>query len=102
MQRKGFVESVNPATGESIERYRLESLEQCERRARKAETAFKAWRDLPIAERCGHIGRLAHVLRSRKNEFSRRITTEMGKTIVQSEAEVEKCAMAMKRTPRSG
>ena len=94
MQKKGFIESVNPATGETIDSYRLESLELCDRKARKAEAAFQAWSELPVGERCARIGRLARVLRAERSEFSRLITTEMGKTIIQSEAEVEKCATA--------
>lgn len=89
-----FIESVNPATGETISSYRLESTDHCLRKVKQASSAFESWGALPIWERADYIGRLAGALRSKKGRYARIITTEMGKTITQAEAEVEKCAWA--------
>ena len=90
--QKGFIESVNPATGEVVSRYRLESTEQALRKVKLAGSAFDGWSSLRVGERAEYVARLAPALRSRKTEYARIITAEMGKTISQSEAEVEKCA----------
>jgi succinate-semialdehyde dehydrogenase/glutarate-semialdehyde dehydrogenase len=92
MPARDFVESVNPSTGETIARYRLESTEQCVKKAKSAARAFENWRSLSTGERNDHVKKLARVLRNRRNEFAKLMTAEMGKTITQSEAEVEKCA----------
>jgi acyl-CoA reductase-like NAD-dependent aldehyde dehydrogenase len=58
-----------------------------------ARSAFEAeWRETSIEARVDYLRKLAKVLRQRKGEYARIITSEMGKPISQSEAEVEKCA----------
>lgn len=86
------VVTVNPATGEKSGRYRLLNLEEVNEKLRKANTAFSLWKDVDISERASRFLKLASALRSRKKDFARLITEEMGKPINQSEAEIEKCA----------
>jgi acyl-CoA reductase-like NAD-dependent aldehyde dehydrogenase len=88
-----FVETVNPATGEKIGRYRTHSREEVIRKARKAASVFEStWKKLSIEERSNYMRRLAKALRNKKDVYSTLITKEMGKPISQSVAEVEKCA----------
>jgi acyl-CoA reductase-like NAD-dependent aldehyde dehydrogenase len=47
---------------------------------------------VPFKTRAEHMRQAAQVLRRRKAEFARSMTLEMGKPIVQGEAEAEKCA----------
>ncbi len=90
---QSFVVTVNPATGEKIARYRMHSEAEATRRARKARSAFEAmWMKSSIKERSDHLRGLAKALRKKKREYSILITSEMGKPISQSSAEVEKCA----------
>jgi acyl-CoA reductase-like NAD-dependent aldehyde dehydrogenase len=87
------IQSVNPATGEVLSSYEMFTQEEALDSARKAhETYFSKWRKLPIVERAEYFKKLASVLRSKKSEFARIMTLEMGKPISQAEAEVEKCA----------
>ncbi|RUW19638.1 NAD-dependent succinate-semialdehyde dehydrogenase, partial [Mesorhizobium sp. M1A.F.Ca.IN.020.06.1.1] len=51
-----------------------------------------AWRKLPIARRCRLLAGMARVLRAGKSRYAAMITREMGKPIVEAEAEIEKCA----------
>ncbi len=88
-----FVETVNPATGEKIGRYKMHSRAEAIRRASKAASAFESkWKRLSVEERSEYLRSLAKALRSKKEEYSALITKEMGKPISQSVAEVEKCA----------
>ena len=87
-----FVETVNPANGEKIARYELLSIEEALSITKKVHGSFGSWSGLSLEERCGHLKNLGRALRSRKSEYAKIMTAEMGKPISQSEAEVEKCA----------
>jgi succinate-semialdehyde dehydrogenase/glutarate-semialdehyde dehydrogenase len=54
--------------------------------------AFIEWRHTSFAERSAIIQKAAAILRARKDEFARLMTEEMGKTLDEGRAEVEKCA----------
>ncbi len=54
--------------------------------------AFERWRGTGMAERASLYGRLAGTLRERSEPLARLATCEMGKTIGEARAEVEKCA----------
>ena len=89
------IQTVNPATGEKTASYELYSEEKTLAIAKKAREVFATkWRHFPIAEREQYLKYLAGRLRSKKSELAKIMTVEMGKPIVQAEAEVEKCAWA--------
>ena len=60
----------------------------------QADAAQKAWSVTPLAARVAHIRKLGEVLRARREGLARLATMEMGKPIVQAEAEIDKCAHA--------
>ena len=86
------IQSINPATGQVLETFTAPTAADVERALATAHRAFGAWRDVPFATRTQHMQKAASILRGRKAEFARTMTLEMGKPIVQGEAEVEKCA----------
>ena len=86
------IQSVNPATGEVVDTFAPTSPAEVERALSGAHAAFLEWRGVPVAERAASMRSAARGLRARKDEFARTMTVEMGKPIVQGEAEVEKCA----------
>jgi acyl-CoA reductase-like NAD-dependent aldehyde dehydrogenase len=86
------MESVNPATGEVIERFEPFGRDQVERALAQAYDAGQEWRETSSAEHGALLRRVAGVLRARKADLARTITREMGKVIGEAEAEVEKCA----------
>src|SRR5213593_2234370 len=57
-----------------------------------AHAAFLQWREVPFARRAQRMREAAQILRTRRAEYARTMTLEMGKPIVQGEAEVDKCA----------
>jgi acyl-CoA reductase-like NAD-dependent aldehyde dehydrogenase len=88
------IQTVNPATGEKLASYELFSEEKTIGVARNARAVFEKWRKLPAGERADYLKKLAAALRSKKKDYARTMTMEMGKPITQAEAEVEKCAWA--------
>src|SRR5262245_59101154 len=87
------IQSVNPATGEIIETLEPTSPQETERILAGAHSAFLEWRTRPFAQRAALMHAAARELRARKAEYAATMTREMGKPIVQAEAEVEKCAL---------
>lgn len=86
------VQSINPFTGEVIQSFQPLTEEEVVTSAARAQNAFQAWRNVPIADRCCLLERASEVLLSRKSELAQTITAEMGKPVSQSLAEIEKCA----------
>src|SRR5213594_359025 len=86
------IESLNPATGEVLETFREIGREDVERMLAAAHAAFLEWRDARYAARAKNMRQAATILRTRKLDYARLMTLEMGKPIVQGEAEIEKCA----------
>jgi succinate-semialdehyde dehydrogenase / glutarate-semialdehyde dehydrogenase len=86
------LQSVNPATGEVLETFTQASSRELDGILARSHAAFLEWRNVPFKTRAELMHRAAQVLRRRKAEFARSMTLEMGKPIVQGEAEAEKCA----------
>ena len=87
------LESINPATGELLERFRELSTAQVEASVLKAHKAFCSWRQTGFSERARPLLRVAGRLRSEKEALARLMTLEMGKPILQAISEIEKCAL---------
>lgn len=88
------IETRNPATGEVLRTYERHDRTAIDARLDAAVAAQRRWRGTPFEERAARLRAAAEVLRARKSEWSAIMTAEMGKPIVQAEAEVEKCAVA--------
>jgi succinate-semialdehyde dehydrogenase/glutarate-semialdehyde dehydrogenase len=88
------IESLNPATGELLERFEEWSAERVGEVVAAVDRAASDWRSVPFAQRGALMRRAAGVLRERKDEYARTMTVEMGKPIGEARAEVEKCAWA--------
>jgi acyl-CoA reductase-like NAD-dependent aldehyde dehydrogenase len=86
------IQSINPATEEVIETFEPHTNAQVNQALDEAHNAFLSWRETTFAERGAVLHRVATYLREHKAELARLATLEMGKPIVESEAEVEKCA----------
>ena len=86
--------SVNPASGESIATYEPHGPAQIEERLERAVRGFEGWRATPLAERTAALARAADVLDAHRERYAQLITSEMGKPLAQSRAEVAKCATA--------
>ncbi len=86
------IQSLNPATAEVLETFEETSARQIDDILTRAQAAFTAWRAQPFSHRAALMRAAGQELRARKSEYALTMTREMGKPIVQAEAEVEKCA----------
>src|SRR6266699_1402706 len=99
---KRWIETINPANGKVLRRFRASTRTDVEKSVEKARKAFEKWRELPPAMRADFLQRAAKILRSRKDQLGRIMTLEMGKTIKESVPEVGKCAWALEYFAENG
>jgi acyl-CoA reductase-like NAD-dependent aldehyde dehydrogenase len=100
---RNMIETINPATGEKIAAYPLIAAEKAMDTARKANDVYRhKWSVLGVSDRASYIGAIAKSLRAKKAEYAKIITQEMGKPIVQSEIEIEKCAWTAEVLAKNG
>ena len=86
------LQTVNPATGAPGRSYEPNSIEDAHEAAAAARKAFLDWRRTSLDDRAAIVRKAAEILRARKDEFARLMTLEMGKTLDEGRAEIEKCA----------
>ncbi len=87
------MESINPATGELLGRFETWDQATLDEVVTQAGYQFKDWSQLtPIEDRCVMMKRVADVLRDDSEQLAELITLEMGKTFVEAQGEIEKCA----------
>src|SRR5256714_351907 len=86
------IQTINPTTGEVLETFEPFSQQQIDVALDEARRAFLHWRTVPFAERAKYLHSVANHLREHKTELARTAVLEMGKTITEAEAEVEKCS----------
>ena len=89
-----MIESLNPATDESIAIYEEMSPTGIEHAVGRASRAFSAWSAATIAARAVAMRRAAGLLRSGSDRYARLMAAEMGKPLAQGRSEAEKCAWA--------
>lgn len=88
------IESINPATGELLERFDEMSPRDIDGVLAQSHAAFGDWRRRSFGERAGMMREAARILRANKERYGKTMALEMGKPIVQGEAEAEKSAWA--------
>ncbi|GAA4038282.1 NAD-dependent succinate-semialdehyde dehydrogenase [Sphingomonas rosea] len=91
-ERMGMVTATNPATGEKGKSYQAHDLAVAREAARKAHEAQREWRRTSFEERAAVIRKAGELLRARADDYAALMTAEMGKTLTEGRAEVEKCA----------
>ena len=88
------IETINPATGDSIKIFEPHSKEEVDRKLNKAVDAYREHRLTSFESRAKRMRRAGEILIERKNELAKLMTTEMGKPMTAAIAEAEKCASA--------
>lgn len=89
-----FFATVNPATGETLERYPLLEARALDRVLEAAAGAQRAWAQSRFEERAQGLRAAAELLRRRASAWAELMAREMGKPLKQGVAEAEKCAWA--------
>lgn len=87
-----LIRTIDPATGEPLAEYEPDTRESLDRKLARAVTAQRVWRTSSFEERAVILHRVATHLRANTSAIASLATREMGKPIVESEAEVAKSA----------
>jgi succinate-semialdehyde dehydrogenase/glutarate-semialdehyde dehydrogenase len=84
--------SIDPATGRELASFPEADAAAIENAVDRAWAARIGWRQAGVRMRAALMRSVAGVLRADRSRFAARLTTEMGKPIVEAEAEIDKCA----------
>lgn len=87
------IQTLNPATEEILAEYETVTPEQVNHEVMNSRKVFDSiWKKFDISERTKLLRNLSHILVQKKREYATIITNEMGKPIIESLAEVQKCS----------
>jgi len=86
-------QAVDPSDGTPGKSYIGHSVGEALAIVGAAHTAYGGWRRTSFAERSALMAKAAATLRRRADEFAALMTDEMGKTLAEGRAEIEKCAV---------
>lgn len=86
--------SKNPFTGEKLKSYEEDTSVSIKQKLELTQSIQEEWSNRTLKERCGQLEKVSNLLMERKQEYAELMTSEMGKPISQSIAEIEKCAWA--------
>lgn len=84
--------SINPVNGEIISTYSQHDKEEVKTIIDQTHKAWMQWKEISFAERAALMQKAADVLLEEKEKYGHLMVLEMGKTMKQAIAEVEKCA----------
>jgi succinate-semialdehyde dehydrogenase/glutarate-semialdehyde dehydrogenase len=88
------LQTVDPSSGAMGRAYDGHTVEEALEIVRRVRAAWPYWRRTSFAQRAERMRAAAAVLRRRRDEFAELMTAEMGKTLTEGRAEIEKCATA--------
>jgi malonate-semialdehyde dehydrogenase (acetylating)/methylmalonate-semialdehyde dehydrogenase len=84
------VELANPATGEPLGKTPAGSSAEVNTAVQAAHAAFPAWRATPAVDRVQFLFKLKALLEEHLDELAALMTTENGKTLIESKAELRR------------
>ncbi|HZW38603.1 MAG TPA: NAD-dependent succinate-semialdehyde dehydrogenase [Ignavibacteriaceae bacterium] len=87
-----MLSSINPASNEVLQQFEEMSSDEINKIIDSADKQFNRWKWSSFKERAPLMKNAAEVIRKKKDDLAALITLEMGKPILQSKGEVEKCA----------
>ncbi|MFH1424597.1 MAG: aldehyde dehydrogenase family protein [archaeon] len=82
-------ESINPATKKSLGTFQKGTKEDVKSAVDAAEDAFDKWSETPAPQRAEILFKTAEILKQRKEELGKLVTTEMGKVISEGLGDVQ-------------
>ena len=85
--------TINPATEECIAEYTFITKKCIVESLIQSDTAQKSWVKVPIKQRVQRLNSLGNLLLKNQEKLAILLTTEVGKPIKQSRAEIEKCRL---------
>lgn len=88
-----MITTINPASEEVLKTYQEHTEQQVEEILMHVAAASQKWKKTTFTQRAQLMKDAANILRIKKEHFATLMTKEMGKPIIEAEAEVEKCAV---------
>ncbi len=85
-----WLDVENPSTGETIAQVPMSSKEDTDNAIAVAKAAFPAWSRTPVDKRVAPLFRLATKIRDNHETIAHSIAEEMGKSLVDARAEVDR------------
>jgi succinate-semialdehyde dehydrogenase/glutarate-semialdehyde dehydrogenase len=86
------LQSINPTTEDVLDSFEEFSDAQVDAALQEAHDAQQQWRETSFGERASRLQAAARILRGQKGRWATLATSEMGKPLVEAEAEIDKCA----------
>ncbi len=96
------VETFNPATGELLKKFKPHSKKEAEAIIESSHQAFLKWRQTSISERTEIIRKIGQEIERSKDELAKMMSQQMGKSIKESEGEIDLCVEICKYTADNG
>ena len=87
-----LLQSINPFDQTLLAEHTLMTDGEINLVLENAESSFRSWKTSRFKERGNLLKQLANTLRANKEKYAFTISTEMGKILKESRAEIEKCA----------
>lgn len=87
------IQTINPTTEKIEKTFTEHTHQQVHEIIDNVYDEFLRWKEIPFTERSILMKNAAAILREKKNDYGKILTLEMGKTITQAAAEVEKCSL---------
>ncbi len=87
-----MIQSINPYTKKLIASYSPLNSDELDKSIQKTAQSFQVWKHFSFHERSVLFLKMAELLRKNHEKYAILISTEMGKIIRESRAEIEKCA----------
>ncbi|HEY2459719.1 MAG TPA: CoA-acylating methylmalonate-semialdehyde dehydrogenase [Candidatus Acidoferrum sp.] len=85
-----YLDVINPATSELLARAPLSTADDVDAAVQAAANAFPSWRRTPPGERIQFLFKLKNLFEQKLDELSHLITSENGKTLAESAAELRR------------
>jgi succinate-semialdehyde dehydrogenase/glutarate-semialdehyde dehydrogenase len=84
--------SINPFDQKLIAEFEPQDTSAIDKKLKLAAVTFTSWKKTAITQRGDLLKRAEAVLRGNKEKYARIMSTEMGKILAESRAEIDKCA----------
>jgi len=87
------IETKNPYNGKTLDVYPYDTPDDINKKLNLADSTFIKWKAMEINDRVKLLEKLYTTLENSKAKLSNLMTSEMGKPISESEAEIDKCLL---------
>ncbi|MBP6880393.1 NAD-dependent succinate-semialdehyde dehydrogenase [Candidatus Saccharibacteria bacterium] len=88
------MKSINPVTEELLKEYNDHSGVEVDTILKSMQQDWLSWRQTEFSERAEYMIRMAEILEDNTEKYSKLMTDEMGKTVIDGISEIKKCAWA--------